>query len=122
MASAKVYVATDTLVIDDHGSPVTIHAGDRIREGHPYLRGRENLFSLEDTGVRFDVGEATAPPVADDEETKRALAQQEQRDRELKEAEKHKIHDDKIRAKHEEKKQAEEAKQRAADEAKLKAK
>lgn len=62
MARGKVYVATDTLVIDDKGSPVTIHKGDRIREGHPYLRGREGLFSEEDTSVRFDVEQATAAP------------------------------------------------------------
>ena len=67
-ASRKVYEAKETTIVDDNGSPVVIQKGERIREGHPYLRGRLNLFKEHVEHVRYDVETATASHrKADDE-------------------------------------------------------
>lgn len=57
----KVFVANTTMFIDDGGdSAVIVHKGERVREGHPYLRGREAMFTELDSLVHHDVEAAAA--------------------------------------------------------------
>lgn len=60
--AAKVYVARETIHVQTKDGAVTIHKGERVREGHPYMKGREELFSLPDTDVMYDIEAATAAP------------------------------------------------------------
>jgi hypothetical protein len=58
-----VYVATESFSCDLDGVPVNVTKGiTRVREGHPLLRGREQLFTVDDQ-IDFDLVEAaTAAP------------------------------------------------------------
>jgi hypothetical protein len=58
----KVYVAKETIHVQTKDGAVVIHKGERLREGHPYMRGREEFFSVPDTDVMYDVEAATAAP------------------------------------------------------------
>ncbi len=60
--AAKVYVANQTIHVQTKTGTVTIRKGERVREGHEYMRGREEFFSLPDTDVMYDVEQATAAP------------------------------------------------------------
>ncbi len=60
--AAKVYVARETIHIQTKTGVVTIHKGERVREGHPYLRGRDEFFTVQDNEVLYDVEQATKAP------------------------------------------------------------
>lgn len=60
--AAKVYVARETIHIQTKGGVVTIHKGERIREGHPYMRGREGSFDVQTNEVMYEVEQATRAP------------------------------------------------------------
>ncbi len=63
MAAAKVYVANETIHVQTKTGVVTIYKGQRVREGHEYLKGREQFFSEPGLGdVMYDVEDATAAP------------------------------------------------------------
>lgn len=58
---SNVYVAKKTAVLQVDGKRVTIRRGlTRVREGHPLLDGREDLF--EPLTVHYDVEQASAAP------------------------------------------------------------
>lgn len=57
----KVYVATETFATTIDDEPVVVQKGvTRVREGHPLLAGREQMF--EELEVHYDVEQATAAP------------------------------------------------------------
>lgn len=60
--AAKVYVATETIHIQDGDNVVTVYKGQRIREGHAYLKGREAFFREPTNDVMYDVEAASAAP------------------------------------------------------------
>ena len=60
--AAKVYVANETIHVQTKTGVVTIYKGQRVREGHEYLKGREQFFSSPDADVMYDVEAATAAP------------------------------------------------------------
>lgn len=58
-----IYVATETFACEVDGSPVIVHAGEtRVREGHSLLDTYRQSFKPADSGVHFDVEQATAAP------------------------------------------------------------
>ena len=57
--AGKIYVARETIHLDNG---VTIKRGERVREGHPFLRGREMFFDALDVDVHYEVEQATAAP------------------------------------------------------------
>lgn len=63
MSDGKILVARETFTAELDGSPVIVHKGvTRVREGHPLLKGREDLFELVDDTVHYDIEQATAAP------------------------------------------------------------
>jgi hypothetical protein len=47
----RIFIAKESFAtIDADGNPLVVKNGQRIREGHPLLKGREELFQL-DNGV-----------------------------------------------------------------------
>lgn len=57
----RVYVANTTFVCELNGADLAVRAEiDRFEEGHPVLRGRENLFDM--IGEAPEVEAATAAP------------------------------------------------------------
>ena len=46
------------------GENVFVQKGELVRDGHPLLEGREELFDPAENFGRFDVEEATAKPGA----------------------------------------------------------
>ena len=60
--AAKVYVARETIHIQTKSGVVTIHKGERVREGHEYMRGREGSFDEQTNEVLYDVEAATKAP------------------------------------------------------------
>jgi len=59
--AGQIYVATSSFTANVDGEIVFVREGiDRVREGHPLLKGREELFAPLD--VQYDVEEATAKP------------------------------------------------------------
>jgi hypothetical protein len=60
--AARVYVANQTIHVQTKTGVVTIYKGQRVREGHEYLKGREEFFSSPDSDVMYDVEDATAAP------------------------------------------------------------
>ena len=60
--AAKVYVANQTIHVQTKTGVVTIYKGQRVREGHEYLKGREEFFTAPDSDVMYDVEAATAAP------------------------------------------------------------
>jgi hypothetical protein len=60
--AAKVYVAKETIHVQTKTGVVTIYKGERVREGHEYMRGREDSFMLPDNEVMYDVEQATKAP------------------------------------------------------------
>lgn len=63
MAKDDVYVATDTFATEINGVPQVIHEGiTRVRAGHELLKRFPDWFAPVDTGVDYDVEQATAAP------------------------------------------------------------
>lgn len=63
MAKSDIYVATETFATEINGTPQVIHEGvTRVREGHDLLKRFPDWFAPADTGVDFDVEQATAAP------------------------------------------------------------
>jgi hypothetical protein len=63
--SGQVYIARDSGHAEIKGVPYVFHKGvTRVREGHPLvdLPGFENIFEPVDTGVHYDIEQATAAP------------------------------------------------------------
>jgi hypothetical protein len=60
--SGKVYEAREAFVADIDGQPMAVAKGDRVREGHPLLKGRKDLFQESEPEVQFDVEDASADP------------------------------------------------------------
>jgi hypothetical protein len=59
--SNDIFVAKESFSVTLNGAPYAIHKGiDRVRKGHPILKGREHLF--EPLSVQYDVEQATAAP------------------------------------------------------------
>lgn len=60
---ADVYVAAQTAVVDDNGTPVRIRKGvTRIEAGHPLLKANPDLFKPADEDVRFRTKTTKAEP------------------------------------------------------------
>ena len=60
---SDILVATDSAVILYEGERVPIHKGvTRVREGHPMLKGHEDLFKPID--VHYDIEDGTRRPGA----------------------------------------------------------
>lgn len=58
-----VFVANTTFACDLDGSPEVVHAGKtRVRAGHPLLTRYRSYFDPVESGVQFDVEQATAAP------------------------------------------------------------
>lgn len=58
-----VYVARESFFCDVGGEPTPVHAGrTRVREGHELLRRYPHAFEPADTGLAFEVEQATAAP------------------------------------------------------------
>lgn len=56
-----IYIARATFTTMLDGREVTIRAGiDRVRAGHPLLKGRESMF--EPLTVQYDIEQASAAP------------------------------------------------------------
>ncbi|MDP9265292.1 MAG: hypothetical protein M3O91_04120 [Chloroflexota bacterium] len=49
LGKREVYVAKETFHVDIDGTAVTVIKGKRVREGHPVLKGRKNLFDSVET-------------------------------------------------------------------------
>lgn len=61
MASGKIYVAKFSGFADLDGRQVHVQEGvTRVREGHPLLKGREDVF--EEIGVHYDLEDARSAP------------------------------------------------------------
>ena len=61
MSKGEILVARKTAVMQVGDQRVTIRKGiTRVREGHPLLEGREDMF--EPISVHYDVEQATAEP------------------------------------------------------------
>jgi hypothetical protein len=60
--AGKVFIANTTIHIDDNGETVVIHKGERVREGHAYLKGRESAFDATKEVVKYEVESATKAP------------------------------------------------------------
>ncbi len=60
--AAQVYVAKETIHVQTKTGVVTIYKGQRVREGHPYLKGREQFFDAPESDVMYDVEQATRAP------------------------------------------------------------
>jgi len=59
--AGKIYVAVHSAVVYTDDGPVTLRGGyTRVREGHPLLKGREDLFR-EDV-VQYEVEDARSAP------------------------------------------------------------
>ncbi len=58
---AKVYVANQTIHLSDGDDNIIIQKGERVRAGHPYLKGREAFFDVAEA-TQYDVESATAGP------------------------------------------------------------
>lgn len=59
--SGKIYVAATSAVVYTESGPVTIRGGvTRVREGHPLMLGRENLFRELD--VHYDLEDTRSAP------------------------------------------------------------
>lgn len=59
----QVWVATESAVCLLDGQQEVIHAGvTRVREGHPLLDAYRGYFEPADTGVHYEVEQATAAP------------------------------------------------------------
>jgi hypothetical protein len=56
-----IYVATESFMVELDGNPVAVRKDiTRVREGHPLLEGRENLF--KPITAHFEVEAATNAP------------------------------------------------------------
>lgn len=62
MARGRLFVAKETMHVDDRGTPVIIHKGERIREGHRFLKGREASFEEQSVDAKYEVEQATQAP------------------------------------------------------------
>lgn len=61
--AGKVYEAKTTFTCEHEGQHTLVRKGSVVREGHPILTGREELFQLHaPRGVDFEVEQATAAP------------------------------------------------------------
>lgn len=60
MPESDINVARETFFAAELNTMV--HKGERVRDGHPVLEGRELLFDKADTRVAFDVETVTAAP------------------------------------------------------------
>jgi hypothetical protein len=60
--AGRVYVAKETIHVQTKTGVVTIYKGQRVREGHEYLKGREAFFTAPDSDVMYDVEQATKAP------------------------------------------------------------
>lgn len=58
----KVYEAVETFVSDTDEGPLVVSKGDKVRGGHPLLKGRKDLFKESQDTVKFDVEQTTAAP------------------------------------------------------------
>lgn len=58
----RLFAARESFSTDIAGTPVVVHKGELVREGHPLLEGREGLFEPYEQRVAFDVEQATASP------------------------------------------------------------
>lgn len=45
----RVFVAKKSFSYFENGCPRTVVAGQRVRENHPVMEGRERLFKLDDS-------------------------------------------------------------------------
>lgn len=58
--SDQIFEAIESFATQYDGEDITVQVGERIREGHPLLKGREDRFKpLE---VKYEVEQATAAP------------------------------------------------------------
>lgn len=62
MAKSDIQVAKDSFSATIDGVPYAVNKGERVREGHPLLKGREALFEPVDLKVHYDIEQATAAP------------------------------------------------------------
>lgn len=61
--TSTVHVATVTFMCDIDGEQIWVEKGKtRVRQGHPLLTRYSDSFQPVDTGVHFDVEQATAAP------------------------------------------------------------
>lgn len=62
--AGKIYVATQSAVVYTDDGPVVLRGGvTRVREGHPLLKGRMDLF--EEQTVEYEVETARQAPKAE---------------------------------------------------------
>lgn len=60
---SDVFVAKETFACEIDGVPTMVHGGQtRVREGHPLLDSYRDYFESADTGIQFEVEQATAAP------------------------------------------------------------
>ena len=57
-----LFVATQAFSTMVGNTPTVVQVGERIREGHELLRRYPEYFKPADTGVEYDVEQATAAP------------------------------------------------------------
>jgi hypothetical protein len=62
MARTDLYRAKSEFAVEIGGVPTVVHKDELVREGHPLLKGRADLFEPYEPKVRFDVEQATAAP------------------------------------------------------------
>jgi hypothetical protein len=61
--TGNVWVAKETFACEIDGEQIIVQAGQtRAREGHPLLDTYREMFEPADTGVAFEVEQATAAP------------------------------------------------------------
>jgi hypothetical protein len=73
----EILVARESFTTMLDGETVTVHAGaTRVREGHPLLEGREELF--EPLEIQYDIEQATDAPGEKRSRSKKKPAKQEE--------------------------------------------
>lgn len=64
----RLYVAKQSFATEFEGTPVVIQKGNTVEEGHPLLKGREDLFKLIEADFKCEdeterrVEDASAEP------------------------------------------------------------
>jgi F0F1-type ATP synthase beta subunit len=58
--TGQIYECVEAFSTLHDGVPITVVVGERIREGHPLLRGREMFF--QPLTVTYEVEQATKAP------------------------------------------------------------